>query len=252
MGLVQWTMEGGVLKISLNRPQALNAINQEILEALASIMNKYEQEKSVQALLLFGQGGCFSAGADIKELASFDEEGMRKFHRLREETFALLENFPAPTIAVIERYALGTGLELALCCDMRLATDEAKLGVPSARLGLVESYEYFYRLLRAVGLSWAKRMVFAGEQIEAAIAWQIGLLQEVSPPDKIFARAEVLLDNIKGNSLWAIRQTKKILAALEKDHHLAQTADPAQPMVASLHAEDFQRATKAFLEKKKK
>ncbi len=252
MPLVQWTLTDDILKISLNRPQALNAINQGILEELAAVINEYSQEESVKALILFGKGGCFSAGADIKELASFDEEGMRRFHHLREHTFALIEKFPGPTIAVIERYALGTGLELALCCDMRLATEDAKLGVPSARLGLVESYEYFYRLVRAVGFPWAKRMVFSGEQIEAALARQIGLIEEVSTPDKIFSQAEVFLEKMKRNSLWAIQQTKKILMILERDPHLAQVTDSAQPLVDSLQNEFFQQATKSFLEKKKK
>lgn len=252
MPLVQWTLTDGILKISLNRPQALNAINQGILEELAAVINEYSQEESVKALILFGKGGCFSAGADIKELASFDEEGMRRFHHLRESTFEVIEKFPAPTIAIIERYALGTGLELALCCDMRLATADAKLGVPSARLGLVESYEYFYRLVRAVGFSWAKRMVCTGEQIDAALAQQIGLIEEVSLPDKIFSQAEVFLEKMKRNSLWAIQQTKKILMILERDPHLAQVTDSAQPLVDSLQNEFFQQATKSFLEKKKK
>lgn len=252
MALVQWTWEDEVLKISLNRPQALNAINEALLEELEMVIKRYEQDETVKAILLFGQGGCFSAGADIKELASFDEERIRRFHHLRERTFTLFENFPAPTMAIIERYALGTGLELALCCDMRLASADAKFGVPSARLGLGESYEYFYRLVRAVGLSWARRMVFAGEQLTATVAWQIGLIEEVSPPNKIFRQAEILLQKIKRNSSWAIRQTKRILAAIEKDPLLGQVADPAQPMVASLQMEEFQKATKAFLEKMKK
>lgn len=252
MPLVQWTYAQEILRISLNRPQALNAINQGILEELAAIINKYNQEENVKALLLWGEEGCFSAGADIKELASFAEEGMRRFHHLRESTFALLEKFPAPTIAVIEKYALGTGLELALCCDIRLATDDAKLGVPSARLGLAESYEYFYRLARAVGFSWARRMVYTGEQLEAALACQIGLIEELIPADKIFAQTDALLEKIKRNSLWAIRQTKKILATIEKDPHLKKVTDPAQPMVDSLSNEFFQQATKSFLEKKRK
>lgn len=251
MNLVKHNFDGEILRISLNRPQALNAINQGILEELATVIKRYDQNEYVKALLLLGEGGCFSAGADIKELASFDEEGMRRFHQLRESTFTLLEKFPAPSIAVIERYALGTGLELALCCDMRLATNDAKLGVPSARLGLVESYEYFSRLRRAVGPSWAKRMVFTGEQIAAPVAWQIGLIEEICPADKIFHQTQALLEMIKGKSPWAIRQTKRILNAIEKDPHLTQVVDPAQPLVSSCRDRFFQQATKSFLEKKK-
>ena len=180
------------------------------------------------------------------------KRGFEGFHQLRERTFLLLENFPPPTIAVIEKYALGTGLELALCCDFRIASADAKLGVPSAKLGLVESYEYFSRLLRAVGPSWAKKMVFTGEQIDAETARKIGLVEETSPPDKIFECAESLLLRIHNNSLSSIRQTKKVMADCLKDPNLLLVNDPALPMVESVKSEDFKKATRAFLEKRRK
>jgi len=186
MALVLFEKKDGTLKVSLNRVSALNAINSAVLQELEQGLKEYEKDETVRSIIVFGQGGCFASGADIKELASLDEEGIRRFHQLRERTFALLENFSCPTIAVIEKYALGTGLELALCCDFRITSTDAKLGVTSAKLGLVESYEYFARLLRAVGPSWAKKMVFTGIQVDAVTAWKIGLVEETSPPDKIF------------------------------------------------------------------
>jgi enoyl-CoA hydratase/carnithine racemase len=252
MALVLFARQEDTLQVSLNRTAALNAINSAVLQELEEGLKRYEFDQTLQALVLFGQGGCFASGADIRELSSLDEEGIRKFHGLRERTFDLLEKYPCPTLAVIERYALGTGLELALCCDFRIAANDAKLGVPSARLGLVESYEYFTRLVRAVGPSWAKKMVFTGDPVDAETALRIGLVEELSPPDQIFQRAETLLSKILKNSSPAIRQTKRVIADCGQDPNLFLVNDPALPMVDSTKSEDFKEATRAFLEKKGK
>ena len=252
MALVLFEKKDEILKVSLNRESALNAINSAVLEELEQGLKKYEKDETIGSLMIFGQGGCFAAGADIRELASLDGEGIRRFHQLRERTFLLLENFHSPTIAVIEKYALGTGLELALCCDFRIAATDTKLGVPSAKLGLVESYEYFARLLRAVGPSWAKKLVFTGIQIDAETAWRIGLVEETSPPDKIFEGAESLLSRIRNNSPSSIRQTKKLIAAWLKDPNLLLVDNTALPMVESMKSDDFLKATRAFLEKRGK
>ncbi len=252
MGLVLFQKNVEILRVSLNREAALNAINSALLKELEKGLREYEEDETLKAIIVFGQGGCFAAGADIKELVSLDEEGMRRFHQLRERTFSLLEKFPAPTLAVIEKYALGTGLELALCCDFRVASMDAKLGVPSAKLGLVESYEYFARLVRAVGPSWAKKIVFTGEPVDARTAWEIGLVEETSPPDKLWAGVDSLLLRIRNHSLSSIRQTKKLIAACLQDPNLLRVHDKALPLVESTKTEDFQEATRAFLKKREK
>jgi len=240
------------LQISLNRPAALNAINSGLLQELEQGLKIYEADETIKTVLVLGEGNCFAAGADIRELSDLDEEGIRKFHQLRERTFSLLETFPAPTLALIERYALGTGLELALCCDFRIAASDARLGVPSAKLGLVESYEYFTRLVRAVGLSWAKKMVFGGEPIDGETAWKIGLIEEICPPDKILERAEFFLSKIRSNSLSSIRATKKVMTECLQDPNLSFIKDPALPLVKSMRSADFKERTQAFLQKRKK
>jgi enoyl-CoA hydratase len=252
MALVLCERKEDILQVSLNRPSALNAINSAVLQELEQELKQVEFDQTLKALVLFGQGGCFASGADIRELSSLGEEGIRKFHELRERTFDLLEKYPCPTLAVIERYALGTGLELALCCDFRIAASDAKLGVPSARLGLVESYEYFTRLVRAVGPSWARKMVFTGDPVDAETALRIGLVEELSPPDQIHQRAETLLSKILKNSSPAIRQTKRVIADCAQDPNLFLVSDPAFPMVDSTKSEDFKEATRAFLEKRNK
>jgi enoyl-CoA hydratase len=252
MTMVLFQMEKGILRVSLNRTSALNAINSAVLQDLEQGLREYESNPAVKSLLLSGEGGCFASGADIRELSSLDGEGIRNFHHLRERTFALLESFPCPTVAVIQRYALGTGLELALCCDFRIAATDARLGIPSARLGLVESYEYFTRAVRAVGPSWARKMVFTGEQVDAETAFKIGLVEEVVPPDQIFERTENLLSKILENSFSSIKQTKKVIAECMRDPNLVHIPDPASPLVESTKTEDFKEKTRAFLEKRGK
>ena len=252
MALVLFEKDKEILRVSLNRTAALNAINSAVLQELENGLKAHEADWEIKSLVLSGQGGCFASGADIRELSSLNEEGIRIFHHLRERTFALLEKFPCPTIAVIQRYALGTGLELALCCDFRIAASDARLGIPSARLGLVESYEYFTRAVRAAGPAWTKRMVFTGEQVDAETALRIGLVEEVSPPEQMMERTENLLSKILKNSFSSIRQTKKVIADCARDPNLQTISDPAWPMVESTRTPDFKEATRAFLEKREK
>ena len=252
MAFVLFQKDKEILRVSLNRTAALNAINSAVLQDLENGLKSHEADPEIRSLVLSGQGGCFASGADIRELSGLNEEGIRKFHHLRERTFDLLEKFPCPTIAVIQRYALGTGLELALCCDFRIAAADARLGVPSARLGLVESYEYFTRLVQAVGPAWAKKMVFTGEQVDAETALRIGLIEEIGSPAQIFERTENLLSKILKYSFSSIRQTKKVLAECARDPNLRTISDPARSLVESTKTPDFKEATRAFLEKREK
>ena len=147
MALVLFQKDGHILRVSLNRTQALNAINSAVLQDLETGLKESRNGPGNKGLSFFSDRAAVSPPGPISaSFPSLNEEGIRNFHQLRERTFALLENFPCPTVAVIQRYALGTGLELALCCDFRVAAADARLGVPSARLGLVESYEYFTRV----------------------------------------------------------------------------------------------------------
>ena len=200
--------------------------------------------------MLFGQGGCFASGADIKELAGFDQDGIRRFHDLRERTLALLEVFPSPTMAVIERYALGTGLELALCCDFRIAAADAMLGVPSAKLGIVESYEYISRLVRAVGPYRAKKMLLTGERVDAQTAVASGLIEEAVASDALFVRAEAIVAAICSNSIYSMRGSKQVVEICRRDPDLLRVDDKAGPMIRSMQNPDFKEGVSAFLHKR--
>ena len=250
MPLIVFELDNRILNVALNRVSALNAVNSDLLKELEAGLKTYADNPNLAALKLYGQGGCFSAGADIKELAGLDEQGIRFFHDLRERTFARLEHFPAPTIAVIEKYALGTGLELALCCDFRIAAHTAKLGVPSAKLGIVESYEYMARLMRVVGPSQAKKIIFSGERIDGETALAVGLVEEIVPSDDLWSRTATLLERVSSNSIYSLRQSKKVLEECVRDPNLAEVKDTAEPMVKSIKTADFKEGVQSFLDKR--
>lgn len=251
MTLVTSAKEAGILNVQLNRPEKLNACNTALLQSLQTVLAAHASDDQIKILMLSGCGGCFAAGADIKELSEMDDAGIRRFHRLREKTLALLEAFPAPTMAVIQRYALGTGLELALSCDFRIAGAEAQFGIPSARLGIVESYEYTTRLVRAVGAAQAKKMVFTGERLNAETAFAVGIIQEVVPAEMLLHRGQALADAVCANSGIAMRRSKAVIDTCRRDPNLEQVADTAQPMADALQTADFKEGTRAFLEKRR-
>ena len=248
---VLFTRKDQILKVLLNRTAVFNAVNSDLLQALQAGLTRGAQDSRVKVLWLQGQGGCFCAGADIKELAAMDEHRLRQFHDLRETTFHLLERFPVPTVAVIEKYALGTGLELALCCDFKIAAEDARLGVPSAKLGIVESYAYLTRLVRATGVYQAKKMIFTGEHVLAATALAIGLVEEVVPGDQLEARTAQLTAAMAANAGSAIRETKNVIEACARDPYLQSVADLARPMAASLVGAECKQRLTTFLNKQK-
>jgi enoyl-CoA hydratase/carnithine racemase len=236
--------------VALNRTEVLNAVNSRVLNELAAGLRAHADDSGIRVLMFCGKGRCFASGADIAELAGFDEAGIREFHELREGTLALLEDFPCPTIAVIHGYALGTGLELALCCDFRIAEADAKLGVPSAKLGITESYEYISRLVRAVGPFRAKKMLLTAERVDATTAFHIGLIEEVVPMDDLFNRAEALAADIARNSAHSMVESKKAVAVCAKNPTLLSIPDTAATMIRSMQSGDFREGVAAFLDKR--
>ena len=246
MPTVVFEQNQGLLKVALNRPAVRNAVNTTLLEGLREGLNRYVGNDNIKALMLYGQGGNFSAGADIKELSLLDEDGIRTFHHLRESTFRLLEQFPVPTMAVIRGHALGTGLELSLCCDFRLADSDARLGIPSARLGIVESYLYMTRLVQTVGPSRSRWMVYTGKTVSGHEALRIGLVEEVSPDNDAMVHAEHLWRGMAANSSYALIRSKSVINHCFRDPFLKTVGDTAIPLVVSLATDECQKALASF------
>jgi len=244
--------EGQYAFVILNRPKVLNALNTKVLQELLEKIEICARDDRLRAVILRGANDNFAAGADISELASpRGVEGAREFHQLRELTFAKIEGLPCPTIALIDGYALGTGLELTLTCDLRVGTERAKFGVPSGKLGVVESYEYIGRLTSLVGASWAKTLLYTGEIIDAETARTMGLINYIAPAGETEDFIQKLAGKIIQNSPRAITGSKKIVNQCAKINW-KDIENPGSPLLSSIGTPDFIEGTSAFLQKRRK
>ena len=189
MSLLITETKNEVMVLTINRPEVLNALNAEVFNELQSVIHKASKDK-LQALILTGAGGkAFIAGADIGELAQQDAVTGKEYTHRGQNVLNLIENLGKPVIACINGFALGGGCELALACTFRLASDNAKLGQPEVKLGIIPGYGGSQRLPRLVGKGLAMQMVLAGELITAQEAHRIGLVNEVLPAAELIPRA---------------------------------------------------------------
>src|SRR5258707_10333323 len=180
----------GVGHLELNRPEVRNAINVEMISALHMLLDDWARRDDVRAVVLSGAGGkAFAGGADIAELR--ERTHKEAFYGVNQSLFQKLEDFPRPTIAALDGYALGGGLELALSCDLRVASKTAKIGLPEVTLGIYPAAGGTWRLPRVVGLGRAKELVFTGRIVDAAEAESWGLFERLVETDALAAALEL-------------------------------------------------------------
>ncbi len=177
-------MRGKVMIITISRERALNALNRETINELQQLFSYHWSDDAIGAVIITGAGEkAFVAGADIPELADLDVRSGTDLSARGQYLMKSIQNFPKPVIAAINGFALGGGLELAMACDIRLASEKAKLGQPEVNLGLIPGYGGTQRLARLVGRGKAMQMIFTGESINAAEAYRIGLVEELCAPE---------------------------------------------------------------------
>ena len=199
-----------VAVIAINCPPS-NALSGELLKELDLCIGKVEEEHSVRAVILTGTGKFFSAGANLKELSQLDANNTPEQNRFGQHVFCRVETLPVPVIAAINGFALGGGLELSLACDIRIASEQAKLGLPETTLGLVPAYGGLSRLAYLIGEGCAKTMIFTGDIIAAQEAEHIGLVQEIVPHEHLMERCMELAQKICAASPDAVRFAKNIV-----------------------------------------
>jgi len=169
-----------VAKVTINRPDKLNALNARVLEELDGVFTALATDRLVSAVIVTGAGRSFVAGADIAEIAANDAAGLERLAAAGQAIFTKIERMPKPVIAAVNGFALGGGCELALACHMRVASEHAKFGLPEVKLGLIPGYGGTQRLTRIVGKGRAMQMILTGEQIDAAEAYRIGLVNALA------------------------------------------------------------------------
>jgi len=241
----------GIAVLTLRRPEKLNALNRQTMDELSRAFTDLAAADDVRGVIVTGAGEkAFVAGADIAEIASHTAEGGRAFALHGQKVFDTIERFPKPVVAAVNGFALGGGCELALACHVRIASDNAQLGTPEVKLGLLCGYGGTQRLARLVGRGHALELLLTGDRIDAAEALRIGLVNRVVPLASLLAEAEALLRKMLVNAPLSLRYTLQAVAA-GLDMPLAE----AQAYEATLFGllsttEDMKEGTRAFLEKR--
>lgn len=242
----------GIGWITINRPEKLNAMNIETIGELGTAFREFGGDPEVRAVILTGAGEkAFVAGADISEFIHLDAEKGREYSRRGQELTATIENFPKPVIAAINGYALGGGTEFALACHVRIASENAKLGQPEVKLGIIPGYGGTQRLSRLVGKGKAMEMILSGRIVEAGEAREAGLVNKVVPPAELLSAAEAMAKEMIKNAPLALAYSIEAIN---------QGLDRTLPEGLKLEAEifgrccataDFREGAKAFIEKRK-
>ncbi|WP_316798730.1 enoyl-CoA hydratase/isomerase family protein [Pedobacter frigidisoli] len=240
-----------ILYITINREKALNALNRDTLKELAQVIQFAGDTAEVKGVILTGAGDkAFVAGADIKEFSDYDaSQGEQLARDGQAAVFNAIENSPKPFIAAINGFALGGGLELAMACHIRVAADQAKLGLPEVTLGLIPGYGGTQRLTQLVGKGKAIEMIITAGMITATEAEKIGLVNYVVPQGDLISKAEEILSLVKLRAPLAVaRAIRSVIASLnETDGYEVEI----ESFGKCFDTADFQEGTTAFLEKRK-
>ncbi len=206
--MIEERREGSTVVLTINRPQALNALNSAVLQQLEQAVARVAADAAVRVLVLTGAGKSFVAGADIAEMANLDPIQARAFSAFGARVFRALELLDKPVIAAVNGFALGGGCELAMAADIRLASQKAKFGQPEVGLGIIPGFSGTQRLTRLVGVAKAKELIYSGKIISAAEAAAIGLVNQVYEPEQLFSAALELASQIAAQSPAAVALAK--------------------------------------------
>ena len=194
--------------VTINRPEALNALNSTVISELEQLIGEVEQDKELRALILTGEGRSFVAGADIGEQCPLDLAGGRAWGQKGSALFRRIEKLEIPTIAAVNGFALGGGCEIAMSCDIILASEKAKFGQPEVGLGITPGFSGTQRLPRRVGIAKAKELIFSGKMIKADEAKEIGLVNAVFAPEALMDAAVEMAKSFTKNAPVAVKYSK--------------------------------------------
>jgi enoyl-CoA hydratase/carnithine racemase len=234
--------------LTLNRPEKRNALNQPMIDALNSALAKFETDKEIRALLLRGEGASFCAGIDLKEV---DEAGSGHNPTSLEFVFGRLEKFPVPTIAAVQGAALAGGLELALHCDLRVAADNAKLGMTLGRVGLMVPYDFTRKLIEVCGSANTAWILYTADLLDAARGKQMNLVHDVVPDAKLGEVTTALAERIAGNAPLSLRAMKATVRRCMSETFDAWHDDMLAMARTVRQSNDAREGVRAFLEKRK-
>ena len=250
MGFVKLEQQGHVGVVTIDRQEALNALNSQVLSDLDAVLDEVEASEEIYVVVLTGAGRSFVGGADIGEMKEFSSADGKKFGVHGGSVFLKLENLSKPVICAVNGFALGGGCELSMACDIRLASEKAKFGQPEVGLGITPGFGGTQRLPRIVGISKAMELILTAKVIKAEEAKAIGLVSEVYPPEELMPKALELANAICANAQIAVKESKRcIRMGMQTDIHTG-SAFEAEAFGVTCGTEDKDEGMGAFLEKR--
>ena len=250
-GCVRWSGENGLATLVIDRPP-LNPLSHQAKAEMLGCLEEITADHTIRCLILHGAGGrAFSVGADIKEFPAMVARGGVREHAVQEHSlYNRIDGFPIPTIAAIEGHCLGGGLELALACDLRVAGETARLGLPEVKLGVFPGGGGTERLPRLIGESRARELIYTGEPVDAREAWRLGLVNRVSPPGQALAVAGELGRTIADRPAITLRTVKAVMDRGMCVDLLAAQQLSIDAISALFESEAVRDGVQAFLEKR--
>ena len=251
MAFVTLEQKGPVGVITMNRPEALNALNDQVLQDLDQVLDQVEENEEILVAVVTGAGRSFVAGADIGQMSTLTAVEAKKFGILGNKIFLKLENLSKPTIAAVNGFALGGGCELSMACDIRVASEKAKFGQPEVGLGITPGFGGTQRLPRIVGAANAMELILTAKTINAAQAKEIGLVSHVYAPEELMDKALELANAIAANAQVAVRQSKAAIRRGLQTDMATGTAYESEAFGLCFATEDQKDAMKAFVNKEK-
>lgn len=245
--------EEDILTITLNRPKVLNSLRSLTLTELSSILSENADDEDVRALIITGQGeSAFCAGGDIKEMELMGKKEARAFAELSHDVLNKIENMERPVISAVNGLALGAGCDLATACDICVASEKAKFGMPSAKLGIITPFGGTQRLPRIVGPKFAKYMLLTGETVDAKKALELGLATKIATFDSVLFEARAIAKTIIDNAPIAIGSIKRLTNFALQNKSLEE-GDKLEVILYSecFASDDRKEGMRAFLDKRK-
>jgi enoyl-CoA hydratase len=249
--ILQELRPDGILILTINRPEAYNALNKAFFDTMDSILDDIYTNTDIKSVILTGSGEkAFAAGADIKEFSSFNENQAKKLSRDGQNVMNRMENCPKPILAAVNGFSLGGGCELAMCCHMRIASDNALFGQPEVNLGLIPGYGGTQRLVQLIGKGKAMELLMTADNIKADEALKLGLVNYVVAKENLLAACIELLTKINSKAPLAIGKIVECVNSYYKDGIIGYQTE-INNFAELFETDDFKEGVVAFIEKRK-
>ena len=247
--IVETIKKIGIVKI--NRPEVLNAVNIETILELEKAMHEFDDNEDILVIIITGEGKSFVSGSDISKLAQLDALQAREYSQIGQRVLSFIENMEKPVIAAVNGYALGSGCELAMACDIRIASEKAKFGQPEVKLGIIPGHAGTQRLARLVGISIAKELIFTGDIIDAQEALRIGLVNKVVEQESLLEEVNNIANKIVAVGPTAVRLAKTVINRGIDTNLTTASSYETEAFCVVFSTDEAKEGMNAFLEKRK-